>query len=92
MAATKHRSLATRNVLREGQEKAYRATKQRYPFLIGSIVWVFMLIVQAAALSVRVFFRRKIGERSFSLGLVLLSYFWIRCFFCLLYTSPSPRD
>lgn len=49
-------------------------------------------IVSAAALSVRIFMRQKIGERSFSLMLVFGAYIWVRCFdFDWRFTTP-PND
>lgn len=37
-------------------------------------------LIQSAAFSLRVFFRNKIGERSYSFGLILSSYLWVRLF------------
>lgn len=90
MAERKYRSLATRNVLREGQTYLQRAARRRYPVAIGGFAWTVQFLIQAAALSVRVFFRRKIGERSFSPALILFSYFWVRCFlFNWKYSPPE---
>lgn len=37
-------------------------------------------LIAAAALGLRVFFRQKLGERSFDLSLIFLSYTWVRAF------------
>jgi len=56
------------------------ASARRYPFLIGSLIWVAEFIISAAAFSVKVFLRQKLGERTFNVWLVFFSYLWVRYF------------
>lgn len=59
---------------------------------VGGIRWLFYFILQSAALSVRVFFRRRIGDRSFGPEHIFASYIWVRCFLFNQWTFNPPGD
>lgn len=60
--------------------RATTRSVQRLPGFIRGIVWIFQSIVSAAAMSVRIFLRKKLGERTLTLGLLVFAYVWVRYF------------
>ena len=50
------------------------------PFIIRVILRFFWFVISAAANSLRIFLRIRLGERVLSFGTVILSYTWV-CYF-----------
>ena len=49
-------------------------------FFKGLLIWFWMSLVHAAAFSVQIFMRTKIGLRSYSVFTIFFSVFWLRLF------------
>ncbi|MEL6256402.1 MAG: hypothetical protein AAFR87_30645, partial [Bacteroidota bacterium] len=61
-------------------------------FLTELFSGIFYFFVGLGAFSVRAVLRRKLGERSFGIFTILLTYFWIRLFYAWNYLEYQPCD
>lgn len=73
-------SLSDLDILQRLGEKFHAKAKEKSPFLTGSIIALFVGLLEAASLSVKVFLRRKLGSRKVGLAILFFAFLWIRFF------------